>query len=155
MSERQTYRDEIQESVSNLVTDLPEWDADPYDKISEVAENWTIYTSDCYRIMRESSNEDAGFDHMGSDALSGCDSFSDVVTRLAYFAVYQDLVDELAGWSDEDKLEARDESICEDCGEARPNDEMSDERPGRDGDHICDSCYDDWQEDQEDEDDEE
>ena len=155
MSTHQTYQAEIQESVSNLVTDLSEWNADPHDKISEVAENWTIYTSDCRRVMRESSNEDAAFDHMGSDALSGCDSFSEVVTRLAYFAVRQDLVDELAGWSDEDKLEARDESLCEDCGDAFPNAEMSDERPGREGDDICDSCYDEWHEDQEDEDDEE
>ena len=73
MSEYKSYRDEIQESVQCVVESLPEWDADPHDSIHERAENWTIYTSDCHRIMRESSNKDAAFDHMGSDALEGCD----------------------------------------------------------------------------------
>lgn len=152
MSENMSYRDEIEESVHAVVTELPEWDADPHDSISESAGNWTIYTSHCHRIMEESRNEDAAFDHMGSDALSGCESFSDVVNRLAYFAVHQDITDALSEWSDEDKLEARDEALCEDCGEVFATDDLEDDREGREGDNICEGCHDDWLEDQEDED---
>jgi len=155
MSENMSYYDEIEDSVRSIVEGLPEWDADPHDSIHERAENWTIYTSHCHRIMRESRNEDAAFDHMGSDALSGCESYSDVVTRLAYFAVHQDIADALSGWSNEDKLEARDEGLCEDCGEVFDNGDLSDEREGREGDVICEGCHDDWLIDQEDDEEEE
>lgn len=155
MSENMSYNDEIGDSVRSIVEGLPEWDADPDDAITEMAENWTIYTSHCHRIMRESSNEDAAFDHMGSDALSGCESYSDVVTRLAYFAVHQDIMDVLSGWSDERKLQVRGEKLCEDCGEPFPKKDISDERPGREGDDLCEDCYEDWREDQEDEEEDE
>ncbi len=155
MSETQSYREEIEDSVQCVVESLPEWDADPHDSIHERAENWTIYTSHCHQIMRESRNEDAAFDHMGSDALDGCQSFSDVVTRLAFFAVHQDIVDALSEWSDEDKLEARDEALCEDCGEVFATDDLEDDREGREGDNICEGCHEDWLEDQDDEDEDE
>ena len=154
MSENMSYQDEIQESVDAIVTGLPEWDADPHDAIHEAAGNWIIYTGRCHHIMRESRNEDAAFDHMGSDALSGCESFSDVVTRLAYYAVHQDIVDTLSEWSDEDKLEARDEGLCEDCGEVFSLDDLDGEREGREGEYICESCHEDWLEDQEDDEEE-
>lgn len=153
MSEHMSYPEEVQESVHDIVTELPEWDADPHDVISDAARNWTIYTSHCHRIMRESRNEDAAFDHMGSDALDGCESFSDVVTRLAYFAVHQDIVDALSEWSAEDKLEARDEALCDECGQAFPASYLDALREGREGDNICEDCHEDWLEDQEDEDD--
>ena len=149
------YQDEIEQSVHAIVTELPEWDSDPHDAIHQTAENWTIYTGKCHYIMRESRNEDAAFDHMGSDALSGCESFSDVVTRLAFFAVHQDIVDALSKWSDEDKLEARGERLCEDCGEVFDTGDLSDEREGREGDVICEGCHEDWLEDQEDDEEEE
>lgn len=154
MSDAWTYREEIEQSVHAVVTELPEWDADASEAIHQTAENWTTYTSHCHRIMRESRNEDAAFGHMGSDALSGCDSFSSVVTRLAYFAVHQDLWDEYGRWSDEDKLEARGEGLCEDCGEVFGLDDLDDEREGREGDSICEGCHEDWLEDQEDDEEE-
>ena len=155
MSEEQSYNDEIADSVRSIVEELPEWDADPCDAIFQMAQNWTIYTSDCHRIMRESHNEDAAFDHMGSDVFDGCQSFDDVVTKLAFYAVHQDIGDALSEWSDEDKLEARDEGLCEDCGEVFATDDLDDEREGREGDSICEGCHEDWLEDQEDEDEDE
>lgn len=154
MSENMSYRDEIEESVQHVVESLPEWDADASDRIFEAAGNWTIYTSDCHRIMRESRNEDAAFVHMGSDALSGCESFDDVVTRLAFFAVYQDLWDEMATLSDEDKLEIRGEDHCADCGEVFSVSDLECDREGREGDSICEGCHEDWLEDQDDDEEE-
>ena len=152
MSENMSYRDEIEQSVQGVVESLSEWDADPHDSIHEAAGNWTIYTSHCLQIMRESHNEDAAFDHMGSEAIDGCQSWSDVVSRLAFFAVHQDIVDALSEWSAEDKLEARDEALCDECGEVFPASDLDALREGREGDNICEGCHDDWLEDQEDED---
>jgi len=151
-----SYQEEIEQSVRSIVEELPEWDADASDAIHQTAENWTIYTSHCHRIMQESSNEDAAFGHMGSDALDGCESFSDVVTRLAYFAVHQDIVDALSEWSDEDKLEARDEGLCEDCGEVCDHGlgDLQNDWKGREGEELCGDCYERWAEDQEDDEDE-
>lgn len=154
MSENMSYRDEIEESVQCVVESLPEWDADAGDSIHQTAENWTIYTGKCHYVMRESRNEDAGFEHMGPDVLDGCQSFSDVVTKLAFWAVYQDLWDEYGRWSDEDKLEARDEGLCDECGEVFPASDLDDEREGREGDSICEGCHEDWLEDQDDDEEE-
>ena len=155
MSENMSYWEEIEQSVQCVVESLPEWDADPGDSIHERAENWTIYTSHCHRIMEESRNEDAAFDHMGSDALDGCKSFSDVVTRLAYFAVHQDIADALSEWSDEDKLEARDEGLCDECGEVFPASDLDALREIVEGDNICEGCHEELLEDQDDEDEDE
>jgi len=154
MSENMGYSDEIAESVRSIVKELPEWDADAGDAIHQTAENWSIYTSDCHDIMRASRNEDAAFDAMGSDALSGCESFRDVVTKLAFYAVYQDLWDEMATLSDEDKLWIRDEDHCADCGKVFGLDDLDDEREGREGSDICEGCHEDWLEAQDDDEEE-
>jgi hypothetical protein len=154
MSENMGYNCEIAESVQYIVCSLPEWDADASDRIFEAAGNWTIYTGKCHYVMRESRNEDAAFVHMGPDVLDGCQSFSDVVTKLAFWAVYQDLWDEYGRWSDEDKLEARDEDHCADCGEVFGLDDLECDREGREGDSICEGCHEDWLEDQDDDEEE-
>ena len=80
---------------------------------------WVIYTHAALQGLVHSNNESAFFDH-GMDA-SGWDSFSDVVTQLAYFALEADVWDRM-----EDNWELRlqeyfdDEVLaCEDdeCGE--------------------------------------
>lgn len=154
MSENMSYNDEIEESVRSIVEGLPEWDADASDAIHQTAENWTIYTGKCHYVMEESRNEDAGFEHMGSDVLDGCQSFDDVVTKLAFWAVYADLWAEMGTLSDADKLVIRGEDHCEDCGEVFGLDDLDDEREGREGDSICTGCHEDWLEDQEDDEEE-
>jgi len=147
MSEGMSYRDEIQETVADIVQRLPEWNADPYDSIHESADTYVIYTSRCIQILTESSNEDAAFDHMGSDALDGCGSFSEVMSRLAYYAVHQDLCEEYGRLSDWDKLEARDESLCADCEEVFSVSDLECDRKGREGSDICEGCHEQWMED--------
>jgi hypothetical protein len=154
MSENMGYNCEIAESVQYIVCSLPEWDADASDAIFEAAGNWTIYTSHCHRIMRESDSENAGFENMGSGVLDGCESFDDVVTKLAFWAVYADLWAEMGTLSDADKLVIRGEDHCEDCGEVFGLDDLDDEREGREGDSICEGCHEDWLEDQDDDEEE-
>ena len=66
---------------------------------------WVIYTFRAKKVLEFSSNDDAAFEEMGNDALSGCDSYSDVCTRLAYFAMCADVNDVVA--SDRDEIEER------------------------------------------------
>lgn len=77
---------------------------DPDRFIDETADgtSWVIYTHAAAQTLLHSQNESAAFDSLGSDALSGCESYGEVVSRLAYFAIradieeaYRDKLDEL------------------------------------------------------------
>jgi hypothetical protein len=52
---------------------------------------WVIYYHASRQCLEFSPNEDACFDVMGDGALEGCDSYGMVTTRLAYFALQQDV----------------------------------------------------------------
>jgi hypothetical protein len=150
------YADELTESVESIVMDLSDYADDDYgDAIYQAAGDAVIYTVTAMAILANSDNEDAVFDHMGSDAFSGCSSMSEVFTRAACYAYAQDLAEALNGLGDDEKLTLRGEALCEDCGEAFQEAELDDEREGREGDLLCDGCYSDWEIDQEDEDEDE
>ena len=56
---------------------------------------WIIYTHKAMKVLQYSDNDNALFDEVGVEGLKGVRSFSDVVTRLAYFAMVQDVYDRL------------------------------------------------------------
>ena len=53
---------------------------------------YVIYYHAARECLEFSSNKDAAFESIGDDALSGCDSYGMVVTRLAFFALEQDVL---------------------------------------------------------------
>ena len=65
-----------------------------------------IYTYKALKVLEYTSNEDAIFEELGRDALSGVDSFSDAITRMAFYVMMQDVYDHLP---DEDEDEDEDE----------------------------------------------
>ena len=137
---RSDYRDDIESTVEDMWSDY-ELDSvdDAYDAISQIADVAVTYTSQALTIMQYTDNEDA----FGDVGLEGCDSWSEVVTRAAYFAYRADLYDEAHKWSEEDIFEARKVFRCMDCGDVTPNeDKYKDEE---DADQArCDSCHADW-----------
>ena len=66
---------------------------------------WTIYTHASIAVLAHSQNDDRIFDDMGSDALSGCDSMSEVYTRAAYYAMCADVHE----WIDANPAEEEEE----------------------------------------------
>lgn len=54
---------------------------------------WVIYTHAAMAVLQHSPNEDAIFESMGDDALSGCTCHSEVMTRMAFFALEQDVAE--------------------------------------------------------------
>ena len=52
---------------------------------------WITHYHAARAVMQHTENDDALFDEMGADALSGCDTFGDVVTRCAYYAMFADV----------------------------------------------------------------
>ena len=57
--------------------------------------NWVIYTHKARTVLALSRSEDAVFEH-DADALKGVVSMSEVYTRAAFFAMRQDVMDEVA-----------------------------------------------------------
>jgi hypothetical protein len=66
---------------------------DAHDYIHESVDgsHYVIYTHANVTALQESENESAAFDDMGADALAGCDSYSAVMARLAYYAMSADV----------------------------------------------------------------
>ena len=75
-----------------------EYGSDLSDVIWEAVDGsqWVIYYSRAADVCRFSSNDDAIFEEMGADALSGCESIGEVHTRSAFFALRQDVWDYIA-----------------------------------------------------------
>ena len=97
MSEETSYRD-YWAHVGSLAQEARDQANDGYDAtdaIHELVDSswWVIYTHANIACLMHSRSEDAAFDDMGSDALSGCSSFGEVVQRLAFFALRQDVQD--------------------------------------------------------------
>ena len=86
-------------------------------RIHEEADNAVIYTHRCMDILRFSSNENAAFDHVGIEALDGKETFSGVMTVLAYYAYSQDLSEVVYGFSDDEAHEIIGHHQCEECDE--------------------------------------
>ena len=139
---RSDYWNDIESTVENMWSDYElESVDDAYDAIDQLADSAVIYTSEALKIMQHTANDDA-FTDVG---LEGCDSWSEVVTRAAYFAYKADLYDEAREWSEEDIFAARKVFRCMDCGDVTPDEEKYEDEDDADQ-ARCDSCHADWAE---------
>ena len=87
------------------------------DRVHEEADSAVIYTYRCLDILRFSSNDSAAFDHVGPEALDGQDTFSGVMSVLAYYAYSQDLSEVVHEFSDAEAHELMGHHQCEECDE--------------------------------------
>ena len=124
----QSYRTSVQEDAESIVKEqnendgtLPSTDnGEYYDRVHERADSEVSYYSTCDAILRFSNNDNAAFDHIGSDCLDGKESRQEVNTTLAYYAYHQDLCEALGGIDDEKALDIcgyDHECLSEDCSE--------------------------------------
>ena len=95
-------------AVQEIANDAREREAEGYDLSDSIYEmvdgsSWIIYTHKALKVLEYTSNEDALFD--GPNALMDADSFSDAITRMAFYAMMQDVYDHLP---DEDEDEDED-----------------------------------------------
>ena len=86
------------ETVEGIAKEAKEAEArgeDPQDYIHESVDGsyYVIYTHANVVVLQESVNDSAAFDEMGEVALSGCNSYGEVMARLAYFAMRQDVAE--------------------------------------------------------------
>jgi hypothetical protein len=81
---------------------LPEDERADFVAESVDGNHYVIYTYANAECLVASENEDAAFEEMGSNAVGGCDSYSAVMTRLAYFAMLADVNDRLGRMGDDD-----------------------------------------------------
>jgi len=137
---RSDYWGDIESTVKNMWLDYElESVDDAYDALAELADSAVTYTSTALEIMQHTDNDDA-FTDVG---LEGCGSWSEVVTRAAYFAYRADLYDEASKWSEEDIFAVRKVFRCMDCNDVTPDDEKHEDE--EDADQArCDSCHADW-----------
>lgn len=143
MSEHSFYGEDVKSDAEEIIREMDHWSDDPEDKVHEWADSAVTYTMDCLNILQNSRRQDAMFEHAGSEALLGCDTFHEVVRRMAFYAYRADLNGALFDLSDEDRLAIREEGICECCGEVFPVGDLSDEREGCEGQTLCEDCYED------------
>ena len=122
---------EYHEEIARIVEDILE-DARSYcDSAREAEEHidqslhetidghsYVIYTHEAAMVLHHSSNEDAFFEE-GMEA-SGWESYSDVVTQLAFFAMRQDVQEAMPDDWQEDLGSYFDDPIleCPECGES-------------------------------------
>ncbi len=109
----QSYKSSVQEDAENIVKEQHENDGSLpstengryYDRTHERADSEVTYYSTCDDILRFSNNDNAAFDHIGSDVLDGKKSRQEVNTVLAYFAYCQDLCEALSNIDDEEAMD--------------------------------------------------
>jgi len=97
MGEESGYWDTV-ESIAETIKEECKTMEDAYDRLHEEVDGnyYIIYTAANYEVMMNTHNDDAYFDQFGSHIES--DSFSRLLSQVAYCAMYQDVVDELDGW---------------------------------------------------------
>jgi hypothetical protein len=92
---RREYWQDVASIAREAIETAREYGSELSDVIWESVDGsyWVIYYSRAADVCRFSSNDDAIFDEMGADALSGCASIGEVHTRCAFFALRQDVWD--------------------------------------------------------------
>jgi hypothetical protein len=91
--------DHIRGLANQILDDAPEDEDRQHDLLHELADSAVIYTRDAIEVIRFTEHDDALFDDVGELAEVG--SAADVYTQIAYFAVRQDIADELGRQRDE------------------------------------------------------
>lgn len=97
------YWDSVQ-SIAEEAKEAEKRGEDASDFIHESVDGswWVIYTHANVAVLQHTTNEDAAFEQMGSDALIGVDSFGEVMQRLAFWAMRTDVEEAFAELPDED-----------------------------------------------------
>lgn len=109
------YRDDVRTIAREVWEERDNPTDDGADRIHEFVDGsaWVIYTARAIRVCLYSRNDDACFDEMGTDCLSGCDSACAVYTRIAYSAMVADvrecLADNRDEWEEEADAKAEDD----------------------------------------------
>ena len=140
------YHEEITSIVETILEDARSYCDSAREAEEHVAQSlhetidghsYIIYTHEAMMVLQHSSNEDAFFEE-GMDS-SGWESYSDVVTQLAFFAMRQDVLEampddwqgDLESYFDDPILE------CPECGETYT--EKTAKEEGAIGE-MCPSC---------------
>jgi hypothetical protein len=97
--ERARYWSHLRALANQILDDAPDDDDHQQDLLHELADSAVLYTKDAIEAIRFTEHDDALFDDVGE--LADVGSAADVYTQIAYFAVRQDLADELARQRDE------------------------------------------------------
>ena len=76
--------------------------SDKLDLVHEEADGsyWVIYTHAAALVMRYSDNSDAYWDVTGESSID-CEGWSELVSKLAYYAFSQDVIDKLVDVEEE------------------------------------------------------
>lgn len=97
---RRAAKDVAQETTDPFATG--EYDDDAQEARSESLDSWadsmTTYTSDALQVLRWSENDDAVFEegiYDPSTIGAGIDSVYELYSRIAYFAVRADILDQV------------------------------------------------------------
>lgn len=91
MNNENTYKDNLEHLAWTIKEQYLDdcFDGDLQDVIHECIDNALIYYSAQYYVMEHTRNEDAYFDHVGT--LDGIESYRQVVSTCAYYALYEDV----------------------------------------------------------------
>jgi hypothetical protein len=97
------YREDVQALAREVLERVRDEGADESDALHEAVDGscWVIYTYRARHVLMFSRNEDAAFDTMGAEFLSGAETMGEIYTRAAFWAMHQDVTDALHELRDE------------------------------------------------------
>lgn len=96
------FRAKVLQDAKGIIEDLEltkenqdEKSDDLYQRICEECDSAVIYHKDCYLIVYacDGDEQDEIFEHMGSEALNGCESANDAIGKMAYWSYQKALTD--------------------------------------------------------------
>jgi len=94
-----SYWDNVEETAQWVKDNYKDYGGNVHDALNESVESdrWVFITWKAHKTMEHTANEDALWDQMGS---MEADSWSQVVTQAAFFALSQDITDKMfeMGW---------------------------------------------------------
>lgn len=93
----ESYREDVQALARIVRERVRDEGANESDALVDAvdASQWILHTYRARHVLMFSRNEDAAFDLMGADFLSGAKTMSEVYTRAAFWSMLQDVTDAL------------------------------------------------------------
>lgn len=94
---RQDYWRDIKSHAESVIEAVKESGSDVEDAIHEAADSswWVIYYHAAHMVWKHSDNQDAISDALGNESFEGAEDLGDCLVRMAYYALAQDIRDEL------------------------------------------------------------
>lgn len=89
------YNKEIRELAQAIISEVEEYGGEVYDTACEFVDGheFIIYCHNNIDVLKHTQNEDAYFDAMGNSVKA--ESTAQVLTKLAYFAMLQDVMEQI------------------------------------------------------------